>query len=674
MLTLLLCGAAAYAQELGGSPASPHAAESDAVESDNAIVVSVTGYESSASDIAGSTGVETREQIAEHPEAASVSNTLEDIPGVYKNSDSPWGADVNIRGLSRGSVVMLIDGCRVNTATDINSQYGLILPDEIERVEVIKGPISPLYGTGSVGGVVNIITRKGTFAESPARSGSVKVSGLTNPFGGGLFGTALYESPEWYIYSSHGGRGFDSYYDGSGSRLKNSQYNDYEGTFKLGHKDNDENVTEAQVQFYEGVHIGIPGSGTAPLPPLADVTYPRTPRLLFNVRHSYSPKNSMLSESLLNLYYQSIGRRTIIDNFAPGSPVVEIDPGADHTTIGGTWQNVLKLDDHTLTAGLDTWQRRVHAWRERLLANGAKVQDKPLPDASLLSSGLYAEDQWKPLERLRLNFGGRGDLVHVHNDETAIFESSNRTEGGWNADIGAVIKLIDDLSVKFAGARGYRAATIEERFAFLNLTPTLTKFGDPNLDPEHNLLGETALLWEGERITASAGAYINRLSDLIGDVRVDETKIVSENINEARIHGFEGDFKVRLGHGLTAYSALATANGTNLTDHQYLPDIPPYNGYAGLRYENEEGFFADVRSRFAARQSKTPPNVAPVAGWNRLDLRAGYSFRDGQLGHSIIASFTNVLNQDYRDYLTHSRGFEFDEPGRAVGLSYALSF
>nr|NJM04941.1 Plug domain-containing protein [Desulfobacula sp.] len=69
-----------------------------------------------------------------------------------KTSDSPWGSDINIRGLGRNNVLFLIDGCRVNTATDINARFGLVNPQDIERVEVIKGPVSALYGWGRHGG------------------------------------------------------------------------------------------------------------------------------------------------------------------------------------------------------------------------------------------------------------------------------------------------------------------------------------------------------------------------------------------------------------------------------------------------------------------------------------------------------------------------------------------
>ncbi|MEZ4526957.1 MAG: Plug domain-containing protein [Desulfobacterales bacterium] len=55
------------------------------------------------------------------------------IPGVEKSLDSPWGADIAIRGLNRNRVAVLLNGFRVNTATDINGRLGLVNPSDIQR-------------------------------------------------------------------------------------------------------------------------------------------------------------------------------------------------------------------------------------------------------------------------------------------------------------------------------------------------------------------------------------------------------------------------------------------------------------------------------------------------------------------------------------------------------------
>ena len=82
-------------------------------------------------------------------------------------SDGVWATNINIRGLGESRLVTLVDGNRVETATDLTASLSMIDINDIERVEIIKGAQSSLYGTGAMGGIVNIITKDGHFAEKP---------------------------------------------------------------------------------------------------------------------------------------------------------------------------------------------------------------------------------------------------------------------------------------------------------------------------------------------------------------------------------------------------------------------------------------------------------------------------------------------------------------------------
>ena len=419
----------------------------------------------------------------------------------------------------------------------------------------------------------------------------------------------------------------------------------------------------------------MPGTGTAPLPQTADVTNPRVPRGLADFKYTYSPSDSFLKESVFNTYYQFIGRRAKIDSFPEVSPIVEITPSANHYTIGANWQNTMQFGDNTLVAGIDSWERKISSSRDRLFRNGTTLRDTPLPDAAYLSTGLFAEDTWKASERLKLTAGLRGDLIYVHKDATPVWDPHTDNQTSWNANLGGAYRLIDKLSLKLQLARGYRAATLEERYAYLNLSPTLTKYGDPNLDPEHDLYGELGLQWAGEKLGASVSAYLNKLKDLIADKRVDENTIISENINEAEIHGVEGEIQYYLTKNLKIYTAAASAIGSDTKNHENLPDIAPFNGYSGVRFdEGDEGFSAFIETRYSSRATRTPVNTSPVDGWGTLDLGLGYSFKAGTTSNRVFAGLNNLFNANYQEYLTHVRGLEFNEPGRSVSVSYEVKF
>lgn len=642
------------------------------------MVVTARGYGTQLSQTPGSVGIITESTVLER-EAVSVPNYMDLVPGVSKVSDSAWGSDINIRGLSRGSVVFLIDGCRVNTATDLNAQYGLVDPAEIERIEVLKGPISALYGSGSMGGVVNVITRTGAFTEKPLWRGGLSLNVQSNPEGYSGLGFVNYNAQRWYIYASQTYRDYDSYKDGDGDKMHNSQFRDNQSRLKLGLKWNERNRTEAQIQYFEGHNIGIPGSGTGALPPAADVTYPVIRRVLYNLVHTYAPDGPVFKISRLNLYYQTIDRRVVVDGFPPSTPPppapVKIQPGADHDTLGTKWLNEMALEDHYLTLGLDIWQRKLHnSYRTKTLNTGKVIQEQPLPVARYVSGGAFAEDTWQVTERFALNLGGRVDQIHIKNDETPEWKARDEDDTSWNAHLGGTLQLTEQVSAKLMGAHGYRAASLEERYKYLNLGGGTVVWGDPDLDPEQSTSAELGLDWITARGSLSLAAYYNHLDDLIAEQTVDANTRRMANINRAEIYGVEADGRIYLTDEWRLYGNIAWADGRDTRNHEYLPGIAPLNGLAGIRYQDVRGFWGYLETVWAARQDHTPPGVDRVDGWHTVNLHLGWDFAVSHTQQRLYAGVDNLLDESYREYLTTSRGFSFNEPGRSFVGGWQMMF
>ena len=111
--------------------------------------------------------------------AFTLSNVLEEEPGVSRGGDGVWATNIKVRGFSEDRLVILVDGNRVETATDLTASLSMIDVNDIERVEVIKGAQSSLYGTGAMGGIVNIITKQGHFGSGPYFSADI-ISGFAS--------------------------------------------------------------------------------------------------------------------------------------------------------------------------------------------------------------------------------------------------------------------------------------------------------------------------------------------------------------------------------------------------------------------------------------------------------------------------------------------------------------
>ena len=130
------------------------------------VSVTATGYETLIEDTPASVTVIDRDEIRNRP-GVGVGDLLRGEAGLATAVDGSVGQDPIIRGLKRDQVLVLVDGVRVNAMQPParGSLASYVNMDLIERIEIVRGPSSVLYGSGAMGGVINIITRSGDFTE-----------------------------------------------------------------------------------------------------------------------------------------------------------------------------------------------------------------------------------------------------------------------------------------------------------------------------------------------------------------------------------------------------------------------------------------------------------------------------------------------------------------------------
>ncbi len=149
---------AAFAQDAATEEAAVVAAGDDeaaATLSTVTVTVTATGYETPAVE----TPVATTELGAEgiqKRQAANVAEALKGEPGLAASGDSAQGQNIVIRGLQKEGVVMMVDGMRLNSAQPVGAVSSFMSLGLAEKVEVVKGPSSVLYGTGALGGAINV--------------------------------------------------------------------------------------------------------------------------------------------------------------------------------------------------------------------------------------------------------------------------------------------------------------------------------------------------------------------------------------------------------------------------------------------------------------------------------------------------------------------------------------
>lgn len=654
-------------------PGTALGAEANAPASLDEVLVTARGVPAPATRTPGGTGVVTQEEIRETG-PVSIADALARIPGVSKSGDSPWSSDVSIRGLGRDSVVVLVDGVRMNMTTDINGRLGVVNQSDIERIEVLKGPVSALYGSGSIGGVVNIITKKGRFTKEGELHGEASATVSSNPQGPDLYGNLSYSGERSWLMGSGGWREGASYFDGRGDKVSNTQFEDWQGKLAGAFKWTDGHSTMLQYQSMDGSQIGVPGGNSSGLPSNADLTLRENNRRFVQLVHTFTPKNCVLTESSLDLSWQLLTRYPRLDNYTSGA-IAWQQPSGTHETLTGRWRNVLALGDHTLVAGAETsnWDMRSRA---QVMTNaGVMSYAMPVPDSSQLVSGAFAEDDWKLAPDWTLNLGGRLDAVHITNGGgTAISKSGGeKNDTNWGGHAGLTWEFSDPWSVSALAATSYRTPNILELYKRINLTGGMIEQGNPDLKPEESRFLEVGLHRLGESLRLHTAAYANFLHNYITRELTAANTYTMSNVGTAEIYGLEQSVEWDFAKGWMAYANAAYTQGRDETHGAWLPFIAPLSGLAGVKQTIGAWWWA-VETQWAAEQTDTAPGVKNGEAWAVLNARTGYGLQAGEYKHEFTLGVNNIGNTSYKNFLATSRGQEVRDPGLNGYANWHVSF
>lgn len=596
-----------------------------------------------------------------------------ETPGVHRTGDGPWAGDISIRGLTGDRIVVTLDGARLVTANDLAARMALIDWSAVDRVEVFKGPVSSLYGSGSLGGIVNMVLAPPAYTIEPTMRQRIRLGALHNPDGWMAHYGTTHSSPRHFASAIVTARDANSYRDGDGNRVRNTQYADQAATLRTGYRWSKTADSDLLIQFHRGDEIGIPGSGSAPLPAHADVTYEEAHRLLMALHNRLAVDGVHWQSSRLNLYFQQIERSVRIDNF-PEGPIRKITPVGRHDTWGARWLNQMEWGDHQVGAGIETWRRELESTRERYFADGSIQSDRPLPPANEWSYGTFLEDRWALYSTLSLTAGARVDGLRTENRSTPQWDSGSSDDWNWNAHAGFRWNLSDHAALRAVTATGYRAPSIEERYQFLALGDGRIKLGNPNLDAEQSQFVEVGLEWDHAEWSAGISGFFNAMRNRVGEEIVDAQTLRNANIERARIQGVEAEASWHMLEVLSANATLAYLRGDDRRAGEPLPDIAPLTGTIGLNYRPAPSWAGRMRYVYCARQARVPDDMEETPSWGRLDASVAYTLDRGAVGHEVRLELLNVTDATYRDHLSTWRGTPHNEPGRSVQISWMAQF
>ena len=580
------------------------------------MVVTASRVPTQKVDTPADISVITKEEIADQ-NYASASDALRAIPGVNVLGSGAKGSSMGqdkilLNGDER--VLVLVDGRRMNLGSSGNSSADWLPPvNAIERIEVLKGGGSALYGTDAVGGVINVIMKKGSdignHVTVKAAGGSwnaeqyaISASGSTDS-GLGLIVSATKERRGEYKFKNANGKS---------QLLKNSGYDDTGVIVKLDQKVGEDNrigVNFEHINAEGGSPFGYSGFGNTD----------SHKRISNNVALRYDWNESSDERGYVQVYknYQHAHFR---------SPVASRQSNFTDSTIGLEAQQNFKFSDtDELTVGLEYYKTTVD--NTALYTGERDVNNK----------AIFAENRWEFAPSWQLNTGLRYDHHSKYGSEVTPKVALNK-------------KFDENSNVYLSWGRVFNAPTTDDLFwhqVDSSQWGTFYTYGDPNLKPEKGYVwtfgGNTKL---NEKTSLSANVFYSKITDAIDwDYTSVPNYTLAVNVNKEKRRGLELSLNHDFDDNLSAYASYTYVQVKQDKGKGFTKDLTtkPNIYRAGLKYKNADWLFTLNANAVTGQSEKNFVD----SSYFTLDLGAQYKINDNA---KLFINGYNLTNARYAEF------------------------
>lgn len=597
-------------------------------------VYAASAYAQKISEAPASVSIITQEDIARFG-YRTLDDVLRSVRGFYVTNDRNYSY-LGVRGFSRpgdynARILLLIDGHRVNDNVFGSAQLGTEFPldlDLVERVEVVRGPSSSLYGTNAFFGVINVITRgageltgldvAGTFGSLNSRRGRVTWG---HGFGNGtqvlLSGSMFASDGQRQLYfrefdTPETNRGIARDVDADGSTHMLARVRHGGLTLQALHGSREKIVPTASF----GTVFNDPRSGTIETLQFIDATYERP----FGTGWRTSTR----------VYY---------DRYAYDGTYVYAGEPADETIMnfdiarGSWWGAEAKLRRqlsarHTLALGTE--------YRDNLRQDQHNYDVDPhvayLDDCRQSTNwAVYAQDEFRIHARLLLNLGLRFDQYD--------------TFGGTTNPRAAVIYIpTPRTTIKLLHGSAFRAPNTYELFYE---QPEQQK-ANPWLRPETNRASEVVVEQAlGASLRAGATAFHYAVKDLITqETDSDDALLVYNNVDRIRARGLEFELDGSWASGISGRASYTLQSSRNEATGLRLTNSPTHVAQVLARAPiGRRGLYASFETRYLSDRRTIAGTTVPAHSVSNVTLWA----RHRATGLEITASIFNLFDRRFSD-------------------------
>ena len=609
-------------------------------------------------------------------QSISLSGAIDRMPGVHNLTTGQQIGKPVVRGLAGARVLVLDNGHRLEDYSWSDEDGPSIDARLSQRVEVIRGPASVLYGSDAIGGVVNAIPNAlpdasgGNFVRSTA-----ELTGATNNREGGLLLGAEGARSRLGWRATAIAR-FAEDMNTPDGKLENTKYSAVTGEAAAAFHSSRGTSTLRYARYGCECHLleaneppkpDGQGEEEGPERKASDDRVQFTGNYITG-KFRFEPKLQWQRHSLAEM-------------------ADELGPGGAPT---GVETEVFNLLLNTATADLMLHHGDDQKLHGTLGVSGEyQTSDSrgiiPLvPDARLASGAIFAFEQMD-FGRFSLVAGARGDTRSLHadaNEELGVTDQS-RNVGAFAGDFGVIVRPLSDVAVTANVGRAWRAPTLFELFANgPRLGEARYEIGDATLDPERSLNLDGSIRWANSRARAEVAAFHNRIDDFIyiaptgeqqGNLQVYRYEHALATLNGAEV---SADFDPA--NMLTLRARYDMVRGTNEDTDEPLPLIPPprttleaelHGVGLGWAEHAHAGFDVEINSE----QTRLGQFDTATDGYTLLGLDAGIARHVGSVPMRFDIRVRNLTDKAYKSFLSRYKSFALD-PGRNVLIRLSAEF
>lgn len=612
---------------------------------------------------------------------ATLGESLNFQPGIAMRSNGTATSYPVIRGFTNNRILVLEDGLRIGDLSNASDDHSITGDGSIpEKIEVLRGPASLLYGSNAIGGVVNIITDIIPHHVPQPVNGFINLEGSSVNAGYLGSGHLNYGIGKFSFHGNYFRRKGNDYRIPGGSKVSNSDFlND---GFQFGTAFHPEWGTTGLSFSTFNSEYGIPFNsdeehdheGHSHEGPVYIDMNKKQVRFLNEVSDIKSfIKSLSLKAAYQDYKHKEISRTSgeVGTNF--GLKTFSSDISFKHEPLFNKLSGVFGF-----------W-----GMKQDYTVDG---EEAFTPNADYLCLASYFYEQID-LEPLHIQFGARYEMNKTDIPATVLSDSllkeNKKTFHSFSGSIGLVYNISENISLYGNIANAFRAPTVEELASFAVHEATFSfDIGNRNLLQENNFGFDLGLRILKENHFAELNIYYNFIQNYI--YRSNTGVFYSEeNSNndfndstglpvfiysqaDASLYGFEGKARYEFFRGFSTTVIFDFVRGRNENTKDYLPQIPPLRFSIEQRYATDY-YWGGIQWKIVNKQNKTAPNEEPTMGYGLVDVYAGVRILTNGFAHIIDFKVSNIFDQPYKDHLSAIKEFTF-MPGRNFELAYRFIF